>query len=304
MKSSNVVICDCDKDYAKALAVFLTARQEVSMQVKVCSTLAQAAAIGRKEEVDILLLSQEYDKNERKKQNAKKIFLLCEKHNAEKNTEETPLYKYQSGERILGEILRCCEDIFGQNRPFGKVRASEGQVIGVFSPVHRIGKTMYALQLGEELAKTSNVLYLNLEVYGGVDGHFEKGSQTLTDLLYYARQERRNLGLQLTLVVHHRKKLDYVLPVSVSEDLKEVKASEWISFICKILEESIYETLILDLDEAIPGIYELLKRCTQIHIPVIQESGAAAKMRQFEQEIRLLGIEDIFPKIKRVSMDR
>ncbi len=305
MKSSKIVICDCDEDYAKALALFFVARKEVALQVKVCSTLAQAEMIEEEEEIDILLLAQDYDREERKKQKAKKIFLLCEKQNAEKNAAETALYKYQSGERILGEILKECEEIFVPGRPFGRQQAAGAeQVIGIFSPIHRIGKTLYALQLGEELAKTGNVLYLNLEVYGGVDGYFEEGEQTLTDLLYCARQEKQSLGLQLTLAVHHRRKLDYILPVSVSEDLKEVKACEWVSFIQRILEESIYETLVLDLDEAIPGVYELLKKCTQIHVPVLRGAKAAAKMKQFEQELSLLGMEEILPKIKHVSMDR
>ena len=81
------------------------------------------------------------------------------------------------------------------------------------------------------MAATENVLYLNLEIYGGIGGHFEEGEQTLADVLYYARQEKGNLGLLLTTVVKHRKNLDYIVPMPVTEDVKSVKAEEWLMLI-------------------------------------------------------------------------
>ena len=67
------------------------------------------------------------------------------------------------------------------------------RIIGIFSPVHRSKKTGYALKLGKELARTYNVLYLNLEVYGGIGGHFPDAGQTVADALYYSRQEKLSL---------------------------------------------------------------------------------------------------------------
>ncbi|MEI3333725.1 MAG: hypothetical protein V8R24_00635 [Dorea longicatena] len=40
--------------------------------------------------------------------------------------------------------------------------------------------------------------------------------------------------------------------------------------------------LILDIDEGIRGVYELLRMCTEIHVAVIKEEVAQAKMFQFE----------------------
>lgn len=85
----------------------------------------------------------------------------------------------------------------------------------------------------------------------------------------------------------------------VSEELKEVNALEWAGLVHKIMDQSIYETVILDLDEAIPEVYRLLEICTEIHMPMIQEIYADAKIRQFEREIGLLGKEEILRKIIR-----
>ena len=213
---------------------------------------------------------------------------------------ENQVYKYQSGEKIVEDMIRICGPEASENESIYKGgRKQGGKIIGIFSPVHRIGKTTYGLKLGEEMAATENVLYLNLEIYGGIGGHFEEGEQTLADVLYYARQEKGSLGLLLTTVVKHRKNLDYIVPMPVAEDVKSVKAEEWLMLIRRILEQSIYDVIILDLDEGISGVYELLRACTKIYLLYTQDLYGQAKLRQFENEVNLLGYEDILRKLVR-----
>lgn len=148
-------------------------------------------------------------------------------------------------------------------------------------------------------AVNANVLYLNLELYSGIGGHFAGEGQTLSDLLYYARQEKGNLGLFLTTIVQHRRHLDYVHPMAVAEDVKAVSVQEWKDLLTKIAEQSIYEMIVLDIDEGLPQVYQLLRVCTEVHVPEIRDRYAQAKIRQFEQELTLLGYEDVLQKIKR-----
>ena len=49
-------------------------------------------------------------------------------------------------------------------------------------------------------------MYLGMETYGGEGGHFPEGTQTLADVLYYARQEQSNIGTVLTTIVRHSEK--------------------------------------------------------------------------------------------------
>lgn len=300
MYSKNLVICDPEEGYAQALAMYIMQRRELAVQVQVCKTISQTLMLVRQTEIHLLLMSDEFDKEERKQITAEKKFLLGTRVDRSLQEGETWLYKYQSGERIVEELIRECGSEDSEKGIFCKSRRQRhSRVIGIFSPVHRIGKTTYALKLGEELAVSENVLYLNLEIYGGIGGHFEEGEQTLSDVLYYARQEKGNLGLLLATVVRHRKKLDYVLPMSVAEDIKNVRAEEWTGLICRILEQSIYDVLILDIDEGLPEVYRLLQACTEIHMPWVPGRYAEAKLCQFEKEASLLGYEDILQKIVR-----
>lgn len=300
MESKNLIICDPEEKYAQALALYLMRKKELAFQVQVCTSIVHVLEMYEKAGVDILFISEKCKPKDRGRVSAEKVFLLAENGNPNLLEGERILYKYQSGEKIVEALMEECSELYGSEeilRSIGKKK--NGKIIGIFSPIHRVGKTTYALKLGEELAESQNVLYLCLEVYGGDGGHFAGEGQTLSDVLYYHRQEKGNLGLFLTTAVCHRNHLDYIRPMAVSEDLKEVRASEWVSLIDQILEQSIYETLILDLDEGIPDVYSLLDICTEIHMPVAGDVYAKAKICQFERELGLLGKEKILKKIQR-----
>lgn len=298
MVSKNLVICDSEEGYAQALAMYFMRKKELAAEVQVCSTVTQVMELEKTKKIHLLFLAGEYAKEAKGKLQAEKIFLLTT--GTEEADGENQVYKYQSGEKIVEDMIRICGPEASENESIYKGgRKQGGKIIGIFSPVHRIGKTTYGLKLGEEMAATENVLYLNLEIYGGIGGHFEEGEQTLTDVLYYARQEKGNLGLLLTTVVKHRKNLDYIVPMPVAEDVKSVKAEEWLMLIRRILEQSIYDVIILDLDEGISGVYELLRACTKIYLLYTQDLYGQAKLRQFENEVNLLGYEDILRKLVR-----
>lgn len=300
MKSRNLVVCDTEEEYAKALAMFFMRKKELMLQVHVCSSVGHAEALGKELRADILLAAAECAGEVQEKVRAEKVFVLSTGRKSAEKAEYPALYKYQSGEKMLSCIIQECAELFdAEDMSQGMSGNKKQKIIGVFSPVHRIGKTEYALKLGEKLAETENVLYLNLEVFAGIGGHFKQEGQTLADVLYYARQEKGNIGLMLTTLVCHRGNLDYVLPVPISEDLKEVHGSEWALLVNKILEQSIYETIVLDIGDGIPELYQLLKSCAEVHMPVLEDDYSKAKLLQFEREMNVLGQEDVLKRIVR-----
>ena len=167
-------------------------------------------------------------------------------------------------------------------------------IIGIYSPVHRIGKTRFALRLGKQLSQTTSVLYLNLEDYCGNPESFpEKNGQTLEDLLYYMRQDNVNLGLKLSTMIGQIENLDYLAPIRHHQDLCSVQNSEWLELFDMLLEKSIYQVLILDLGDCIDGLYEILKHCTKVYTPYLEEPAAKAKLAQYEEDLRSSGYGEV-----------
>ena len=168
-----------------------------------------------------------------------------------------------------------------------------GKVIGIYSPIHRIGKTKFAIALGKEMAKGESVLYLSLEPFAN-GSYFEQGHEgDLSNLLYFGSQENQNLGLCISVMAGQLGKLDYIRPMPFMEDLFAVEAKRWKALITKILEQSIYQTILLDISDGVKDLFEILDFCDTVYTLYIEEPIAKAKLKQYTDNLMKTGYDSV-----------
>lgn len=304
MSSKNMVICDSETEYALRLADYLSGKKELALQVKICESPEQVAVIRRETAVDILLVDEKMQFKEGELAGIPKVMYLSVAAATDRNSPVCRIFRYQSGEDIYTCIIETlAESGMGE---FWNVRKRErGKLIGIYSPVHRLGQTAFALGKGIEMAATSNVLYMNLEPYAGIGGYFpEEKTRNLSMLLYYAKQETGNPSLLITTLVRQMKGLDYIPPVFFPEDLKTVTASEWLWLFGEILSHSIYDALILDLGDCIQGLFEILKACDELYMPTADDRLAVSKIYQFEEVLCRQGYGEVWERMSRCDIRR
>ena len=91
-----------------------------------------------------------------------------------------------------------------------------GDWSGSIPRVHRIGKTRFALRLGQRLAREIPALYISMEGYSGRDLYFPGNEgEDLGDLLYCIRQERSDHGLKISTMTGQIGRLDYIRPMEM-----------------------------------------------------------------------------------------
>ena len=76
------------------------------------------------------------------------------------------VYKYQSADAIIREVMACYCTRTAE--PASSQVGSKSILIGVYSPINRCLKTSFSLVLGQVLAKDQQVLYLSLEDCSGL----------------------------------------------------------------------------------------------------------------------------------------
>ncbi len=303
MSSKNLVICDREQEYAAQLAGYLSGKKELALQVKLCNSPEQVEAIRREMAVDILLADESITFTEGALTGVSKVILLSA---ASTGTEgmESRIFRYQSADDIYTHLIEALAE--GGMGELWNIRKKErGKLIGIYSPVRRIGQTGFALNKGMEMAKTSNVLYINLETYAGIGGYFpEEGKRNLSMLLYYAKQESGNPGLLITTLVKRMNELDYIPPVIFPEDIRTVTVSEWMWLFGEILSHSIYDVLILDLGDCVQGLFDILKACDTIYMPAADDRLAVSKIYQYEEALCRQGYGEVWERMIRCDIRR
>ena len=243
-----------------------------------------------------LIRGEEYLINlEKDKRNPQ--FKLNSETNLEKNGQNASLAEPVLG--LAGGVDTNSTNLIKGRKKVLEKKEDEGdctQLIGVYSPIHRIGKTNFAIELGKEIAKEKRALYLNLEPYAGSHNFPQTLDENLGNLLYYAGQDYENLGLKISTMTGQMDKLDYITPISIQQDLHVIKTEHWLDLISKILHHCIYETIILDVSDGIQGLYEILDSCDLIYTHFIEESPALGKMKMYTENLIQTGYESILEK--------
>lgn len=308
MYVKNIVICDCEKQYAKNLLQIFSGKKASGIRFYLFDTTKEVEAFSEKETIHLLLIASEYFQDLKLLLPVENCLILTRdaagQNGIDRNSADQKwIFRYQSAEAIWTRVMQAVKQS-ADKKPF-PLEETEGELIGIYSPIHRIGKTKFALELGKRLAEKEQVLYLNMEEYSGGRWYFpEAPEQTLGDLLYYCSQERKDFGLRISSIVGQNGKLDYAAPISCVQDLRAVEEREWLTLLECILEQCIYGKVILDLGDSIAGLYSILSRCDTVYTPVIEDAAALAKLSQYTENLQKMGKEEILEKTIQIKMRR
>ena len=300
MKRKILAVCDSEEEYTSRMQEFLCTREELPFEIHAFTDTEKLEVSSKKEEIEILLISESDYSEKIREFPIENIYLLNESGQTEyENVEQ--ISKYQPSEKILGQVL----DFYSKRKELPrKIKAKfPVNVIGVYSPVGRCLQTSFSLAMGQILAKKHKVLYLNFESFSGLGQILQHDMEMdLTDLLYYYTNTRERFRYRLENSLQTLNGLYFVPPAVSFLDLQSITAQTWLELLMAIEEEGMFEYIILDLSDCIQGLLELLRRCNLVYTILKDDNMAAAKIHQYEEFLEDMDYGDILDKTKKQKM--
>lgn len=295
MEEKNFVICDSEREYGIRLMERVQAHAEFYAQVRWFSSVEEVMEFLEKRDIYILLIEETFPLEKREKLFCSHCFVLVREGECKLSEREISVRKYQPAEDILQEILDVCLE--GQETSLFRFVHRERRLIGFYSPVQDEAQTRMAMELGRELAKKNEVLYLNLQPYSGW-WEEEPTGRGLSELIYYLRQGDKRLGIRAGTVSRKIDGMSVIMPMENGEDMKLVTQEEWEMLLGQILDESKYEVIILDLPECTQGLLSLLELCEEIYMQKCGDGQSGAKIRQFQSNMKQMGKQKLLDRIQ------
>ena len=306
----NFVICDDQEEYSENLFRIFMRNYPGEYQFHIFHDIEKTKIFSAAVQISILLISSGYGEDNVKDINADRIYLLSESlhYSPESEVREKIkgcIFRYQSAGKIMEQISHREHPSLRKERPRIRDEPVINGIIGIYSPVHRIGKTKFALRIGYQAAARAPALYLNMEGISGENYYFKDNpGYDMGDLLYCLRQNGVWQGMKISSMTGHINGLDFILPMKNDVDFRSVKAEEWISLLDTIREKCFYECIILDLGDSVNGLYEIMKKCSRIYTPYIEDEPASAKMDQYERNLQEAGYGEILERTVKRKMKR
>ncbi len=296
-----MAVYDEDPVYAGRLADYINQKERVPLTAMAFSSLDKLISYGEEHGIAVLLVGERL-REAAGAVKAEQIMVLCEGDLIEKRGDEPCIYKYQSGDCIMREVMASYGSCMAE--PGLALLGSRALVLGIYSPVNRCMKSSLALTMGQLLSKTMPVLHMSLEAYSGMpEMQEETGETDLSDLYYLYRQGSFH-WLKLKSLVRSWGNLDYVAPVPCGEDLEQMTTDEMARLIGHISRESGYDRLVVDVGQFGWGAAELLGVFDVIYMPVLDDRISVLKLAAFEEYLEKAGAVQIQERIQRLRLPR
>ncbi|MDD3253396.1 MAG: hypothetical protein PHV18_12645 [Lachnospiraceae bacterium] len=299
-----MAVYDVDPFYADRFAEFTNQREAIPFTAVAFTSLARLREYAAQQPVELLLIGDEVKDGELEGIATGQIVRLSETGAAGGGTSNggTPaVYKYQATDSVLREVMAC----YQVKRPaVFALTGTRSQIIGVYSPIGRCGKTGFALTLGQILARENKVLFVSLEECSGLSRlTASEYGKTLTDLVYDVRQGKYS-HLRLGSVVYNWGGLDYVPPVTYAEDLADMSGEELAGILGRIAGEGIYATIVVDFGHFVNGVEQLLALCSVIYAPVKEDVVASAKLKEWKDYLEISGRMELWERVRILKLPR
>lgn len=296
LNNGMIAIFDSEADYALKLAEYFNLKSGLNYSVSVFTDYESLEDYLSKNSIDILLISENYSSYIEKLHKVSNIFILTEGNIQALAKERPSLYKYQSTEHILREVMSCYAS--STSGTSGSITTSSpARVIGVYSPVKRCGKTCFSLAYGCIRSLSENCLYINLEEYPGFT-YFTADDSVgdFSDLLYFYRQNPSNIDKKLISLCRNYHNLSYIPPMQFSYDIKNMEESDFTGLIKSIRVVNDFQTILLDISDSVKNVPSLLNLCDIIYMPTTQDIQSQYKIDDFFQSIQAVSTENIRDK--------
>lgn len=302
MNDGLVAIVDSEEDYAVKLADYFNAKSGLGYNVQVFTNIYSYLEFDKNNYTDILIISYIYGDYLSDLLHTRQIYILSENSVDIALSEFVSIYKYQSTDNIIREVMTNYSAASSVNSILS-IKNACSKIYSVYSPVKRCGKTTFALAMGCLLSKEDSTLYLTLEEYSGLSFYTGTAySGDLSDLLYFYRQNPYNLDKKLLALSHSLHNLDFIPPIRFSSDFKCMSSSDWLDLFRAIASLGVYKNIILDLSDSSVDVFPLFDLSDIIYFPVLKDSLSMEKINNFKNVIRLLGKDNLFEKIKEVLL--
>ena len=151
-----LAVCDSETEYAYQLVDYLSNKKGFPFRVQLFTSEKTLTEYSLHHPISIALIAQKDFSEEIREFPINHLLILGEDY-GEKIYDIKVLYKYQSSEHLIKELLDWIarEGILGRT----SVDSKELKLIGVYSPVGKCLKTSFSFVLGQLLSKKHKVLF-------------------------------------------------------------------------------------------------------------------------------------------------
>lgn len=222
---------------------------------------------------------------------------LCD--SAVRDTGRKAVFKYQSAEAIVREIMETLGDIkFSTGL---RITGRPVSVQAVYSPVSDEYKTWSAMAVALALTRNRRTLYLNFEEMSGFMKMLElPDDRGMSEAFYYLKQGDLTPERTASLI-HTSGPLQFIPPFRTADDLSMINGEDCVNLIRAVFAGSSYDAIVADLPPHLSLSMDVLDVSENVYIPYLDERNDV-RMNAFFENLRLSEKDVLMSKMRKIIL--
>lgn len=325
MKCFAIGIWDDNTEYGLRLAEYLMHCTEYQIQIMTFSELRQLVKWLRKHSLDVLITGGDNaleeirhmyyedvfsDQKEEVQDLVSAVIELQDKvmEPVEAGRNHYKVSRYWSSLNLMNFITGTVLKIPDSSGTSGKRREKYGEsipgsgrmngknnvdIIGIFSPVSRCGKTTLSVAFTQLLGETEPSLMICMDQYSEI---FSSEQDNLSDLIFRmgtaSGTESESQQDLFSEYVRNWNQMEYIPSPVYEDDLNQISSLQMAEVLKLLKEQSRYRYIVVDIRTGMDNLQEILQRCDQIFMPDPGDTVSSSKIHMFEELMRKQRVQE------------
>ena len=283
-----IALCDPDSIYAARFMEYFHNKQEFEWDIAAFTNTEKLEAYLQGHSLEILLAGSMEIIEALPVDKVQNCYLLTEEYQ-EVCPEQTGIFRYQSVERIMEQVLT--DYMRKQDEKSTIINPKRMNILTVFSPVPDGQDASFAWSMGFQLARQRKVLLLPLELFSIKQLDFiEPARHGLSEFIYYLK-ENSNAILKLKELLNYSNNLAFLAGASHGFDLLSLNKEDIQRWVTMLRTNTDYHSVIFYLSFYHEAGIELLKLSDRVVIIRGQSSYENVVYREWERQMDCVGID-------------
>lgn len=300
-----LAIYDFESDFSNNLMEYLNRKKGFSFRTRVFTNMESLNSYLSQNRIEILLLGEDaaelFEDGLCGRQNIGQICLLTESGRVREDSAYPVVFKFQSAEELLREVLSLYEE-----KDSGAKRITLTGVPGIYSvcsPCGGSGKTCLSLAVAAALAEKGETLYVSLEPFSVLQVLLRhKPEQGISEWIYYLKESGPGLKTRFHSVVVREGEVDYIAGPSHGMDLNDLDEEDMETWLRQLAEEENYRYIVFDIGIMNEAVLTLLRHSGRILVPVKKGFLEEEKYACFLKQLNRSGDGDLTERIERLTL--
>lgn len=311
MKKILVAMFD-QEGYTRQLAAYLSHHQNTMMDIRLFTNEESLRQFLRQGPVELLLVGEkDWDPQWEEDSMIRRLIFLSEGDVVREGINRPVIFKYQSAESIVQELLAVIADDDGMQVRTKRASSDHVEFIGVYSPYGGAGVSTFSYEMAREYGMQYITLYLNLELFHGMSGHSIskwkeytplEDNRGMSELIFYLRQHKEKIAVKLQSLIQTQDGIAVVRAVEDYRDLYSMTVSDMQRLLRVLAEETEYQKIFFDIGYISECSLELMRCCDVLYLPKARSEIQHNKQTAFEQLLIREGDREMLERIRFVSM--